>query len=613
MQASVDTHDGADPGFRAARFIRPRIQVERRGDGTIILRSDGPEGKPRSNFIEHIRYWAELRPARTFLAERGTDNQWIKLTYKEAWRRISAIGQALVDRGQTAERPVAILSQNSIAHAMIAFGAMSVGIPAAPISPQYSRLEGGLERLRHIGEVLRPAAVFAQQLSGYESVRQIPSFAGAEWIVGENDKGATSLDDLQNVRPESKFESAFEAVTTSTVAKIIFTSGSTGLPKGVMNTHGNICSSAVAVGEMFPWDDEDYVLVDWLPWHHSLGGTNNVSNVIYNGGTMYIDRGKPLSSEISETVRNLKEISPTFVQGVPAAFAALADVMEADEELCESFFRRLCYVSYSGASLPQEVWSRLQALSIKTIGKKIAFLSAWGATEAGPGISSTCWYTDGHGEVGVPLPGLEVKLVPLGDRFEARVRGAAVTPGYWRCPELTAAAFDEEGFYKVGDAMRLVDANHPEQGMRFAGRASENFKLVSGTFVNVGALRLAVLSATNPLLQDVVVAGEGRDDVRILAWPSPSGCANWMRNEIALHTNPDVQNAVREALSQYNAANLGSSRRVAAFHLLAEPPSLGKGETTDKGYINQRGVLAARSVLVEDLYARSPPGHVIVL
>jgi feruloyl-CoA synthase len=455
--------------------------------------------------------------------------------------------------------------------------------------------------------------VFAQQLEGFERARKIESFSTVEWVTRDGEDGTISIRKLEEASPGPLFEAAFDAVVPSTVAKIIFTSGSTGIPKGVMNTHGNMCSCVVAVSEMFPWDDEEYILVDWLPWHHSLGGTNNMNNVVLNGGLMYIDQGKPTPSEIAETVRNLTEIAPTFVQGVPAWFLAIAEEMERDDALRESFFRRLKYASYTGASLSQGVWERLQALSIRTIGQKIAFLSAWGATEAGPGISSTCWYTDGPGEVGVPMPGFEVKLVPLDNRYEGRVRGPAITPGYWGHPDLTAAAFDEEGYYRVGDALQLVDPERPESGLHFAGRASENFKLTSGTFVNVSALRLSILSATNPLMQDLVVAGEGRSDIRILAWASASGCKNLARDGVPHHANPNVRAGIADALRRYNQVNPSNSRRIAAVHLLVDPPSLGKGETTDKGYINQRGVLSSRSALVEDLYAPSPPESVIVL
>jgi feruloyl-CoA synthase len=419
---------------------------------------------------------------------------------------------------------------------------------------------------------------------------------------------------LEAAQPGGSFLAAFQAVRSKTVGKIIFTSGSTGVPKGVINTHGNLCTATAAVGQMFPWLDDDYVMVDWLPWNHSLGGTANMNGVLHNGGTMYIDGGRPLPGEFDQTIWNLTDISPSYVQNVPAAYQMLTEAMERNDALRKSFFRRVQYLSYTGASLPQETWDRMQALAVRTIGKRIAFVSAWGATEAGPGISSTHWFGDGKGQIGLPMASFDIKLVPLDDRYEARVRGPAVTPGYLGNPNATEKAFDEEGFYRVGDALRFVDPENPEIGLQFAGRASENFKLASGTFVNVGALRLAVLSATAPLLRDVVIAGEGRGDVRILAWPSDSGCADLRtKSDMPLHEDHSVIDAVRNALIRHNEQFPNASRRIAAFHLLDEPPSLGRGETTDKGYINQRGVLSVRASLAEELYVDPTPARVIVV
>ncbi len=609
-----DELESLDPDFHPAFFARREVSVERRSDGAVILRGPSLIEAPEENICNYIRRWAAERPSRVFLAARGSNDAWVTLTYADAWRRVSAVGQALLDRGLAGDRPIAILSPNSIEHALVAFGAMSVGIPVAPLSPQYSRMAGGLERLQQMAQVLQPALVFTQHLAGYERTRQIPEFADVEWVSALDEPHTTPLDQLEAIRPGESFFAAFHSVRPNTVAKIIFTSGSTGIPKGVLNTHGNLCTATAAVGQMFPWFDDEYVLVDWLPWNHSLGGTSNIDGVLHNGGTMYIDRGRPLPGEFDETIRNLTDISPSFMQNVPAAYQMLTEAMERNAALRVSFFRRLRYLSYSGASLPQETWDRIQALAVRTIGKRIAFVSAWGATEAGPGISSTHWFDDGKGQIGLPLPSFDIKLVPFDDRYEARVRGPAITPGYLGNADATAKAFDEEGFYRVGDALRFVDPGNPQIGLQFAGRASENFKLVSGTFVNVGALRLAVLAAAAPLLRDVVIAGEGRSDVRILAWPNDSGCVDVLAKPgMPSHEDHGVIDAVRNALGRYNEQFPNASRRIAAFHLLAEPASLGRGETTDKGYINQRGVLSIRASLVEELYSSPSLARVIVV
>ncbi|KXU30510.1 hypothetical protein A0J57_18920 [Sphingobium sp. 22B] len=609
--AAAGESEPQDPDFHPVRFPRRAVEMETRPDGTILLRSPLPLGPIERNIAAHVRKWAAERPETTFLAERGADGQWVHLSYAEAWRRISSVGEFLAAGGHVGGGPLAILSPNSIAHAVVAFGAMAVGVAVAPLSPQFSRIEGGLERLLYLGEQLQPSLVFVERREGYESSLALDPYRRADLISGLAGDAPLSLPDILAVPAGDAFERAYAAVEPDAIAKIIFTSGSTGSPKGVKNSHRNMCVGARSVSQAWPWDEEDYVLVDWLPWSHSLGGTNNVDSVLQQGGTMYIDGGRPLPGEFETTVRNLIDIAPSFVMNVPAAFQMLAEEMEVNQTLRDRFFSRLRYCAFSGAALPQETWDRFQALSVQATGKKTALLSGWGCTEAAPGISVAHWFGDGKAEVGLPLPGFDLKLVPFDDRYEARVRGPGITPGYIGAPEASRDAFDEEGYYKVGDALRFLDPERPELGLIFAGRASENFKLVNGSFVNVGALRLAILSATDPLLRDVVVAGENRKDIRLLAWVNPVGCrARFPDIGGDYHAHPAVAAAVRERIADYNAGNGTGTRRVAALHLLAEPASLGAGETTDKGYINQRKVLQIRAALVDQLY--DPDGTVPV-
>lgn len=595
-----------------AGFAPKAVDVSYREDGCLILRSpialtDCPE-----RMCDYLRAWAGEAPTRTFLAERTGSGEWRRLTYADVWHRVRAIAQSLLARGLTRDQPIAILSGNSIEHALITFAGMAIGVPVAPVSPAYSLHPEGLGRLSGIAEIVKPAMVFVQSMRGLDQARTLPGLANAEWVSVEVDASVTSFAALEASQGDADVDAVMAQVGPDHVAKILFTSGSTGMPKGVPQTQRMLCS-AIHSARLLVRDDEPPVIVDWMPWHHTMGGNNILHGVLRDGGTLYIDDGRPTPELIGRTIRNLREIPVTFAQNVPAGVQMLVEAMEQDEELRTSFFRRIRRLLYAGAALPHDTWERLQALSLATRGAPLAVTSGYGTTETAPGICSTYWACEGRGEIGLPHPGVEVKLVPAGDRYEIRARGPNVMPGYIGRPDLNAAAFDEEGFYKVGDAVTFIDPLDPRAGLRFAGRLSENFKLLNGSWVIAGELRSTVIAAA-PAISEAVVAGQDRNDIRLLVWAAPALRASLALGGLdgeGLETALGVR--IADELRAYNAENAGATRRIGAFTILREPPSLGAGEVTDKGNVNQRAVLASQVGLVEDLYAAKPSDRVIIL
>jgi feruloyl-CoA synthase len=573
----------------AARFAPREVDVRYCADGTILLRSPMALDGCERHICAYLERWADLAPDRTFLAQRGTDGDWQRLSYGDAWRRAQAIGQALLDHGLAADAPLAILTGNSIEHALMAFGAMTAGVPVAPISPSYSMSSEGLARLADIADMLRPRMVFAQSADSLGLARTLPQLAEIPWISVEPASAAVTLGAFETVGHVRDVKRAFAAADQASVGKILFTSGSTGKPKGVPNTQAMLCSAVRAAGLAFPVDYPP-VTVDWMPWHHTLGGNSTLHGILRDGGTMYIDDGRPLPGAFERTVRNLTEIATTFVQNVPAGFQMLVSALETDTALTTRFFEQLERMAFAGASLTPDTFNRMQQLAVQATGAPVPFIAGYGTTETGPGISSTHWASEGKGEIGLPFAGCEIKLVPFGDRFDLRARGPNVFPGYLGRPDLTAEAFDEEGFYKVGDAAQFVDPTDPSQGLRFAGRLSENFKLSNGTWVLTGELRLAVIAAV-PSIAEAVVAGHDRDDIRLLVWAKGDAA--------------DLAETLRAGFEAYNANNKSSTRRIAAFLVVTDPPSMAAGEITDKGYVNQRAVLTNRNWLVEDLYSQA--------
>ena len=594
------------------QFVPREIRIEKRPDGTLVLRSPIQLETPQWSILDLIPEWAEKAPQRVFLAQRGRDGAWQKITYAELWQRVQSVGQAMIDLGARRGDKLAILSGNSIEHAIVMFAAMSVGVVVAPISPNYSLMPGGLARLQDIATLLRPSFVFAQDSEIFADARKIPELAAATWIAADQKAGSVLVQSLYETRSGAEFEAAFRSVDREAAAKILFTSGSTGLPKGVINTH-KMMASSLQMGALMVSPREAPVQVEWLPWHHTMGSNVILHGILKHGGTLYIDEGRPVPQLFHKTIANLKEVSPTAMFNVPAGYTLLCEALEADQDLRTNFFRQLDRMSYAGAAISRTTLDKLYHLAKAATGRHIPVMSGYGTTETAPTISTTHWATDTPGELGLPAPGVELKLIPAGDTYEARVRGPNVTPGYLGRPDLTSAAFDDEGFYRVGDTVSFIDPANPSLGLRFTGRVSENFKLSNGTWVAVGNLRGAALAATHGVLQDVVIAGENRQSCAVLGWLNPVMAKKHAANADGNpNHDPGVIAFLQQCLRLYNAS-VGSSERICAFTLLEEPPSLAAGEITDKAYVNQRAVLINRAAQMELIYSSEPCGQVIVI
>jgi len=594
------------------QFVPREIRIEKRPDGTLVLRSPIQLETPQWSILDLIPEWAEKAPQRVFLAQRGRDGAWQKITYAELWQRVQSVGQAMIDLGARRGDKLAILSGNSIEHAIVMFAAMSVGVIVAPISPNYSLMPGGLARLQDIATLLRPSFVFAQDSEIFADARKIPELAAATWIAADQKAGSVLVQSLYETRSGAEFEAAFRSVDREAAAKILFTSGSTGLPKGVINTH-KMMASSLQMGALLVSPREAPVQVEWLPWHHTMGSNVILHGILKHGGTLYIDEGRPVPQLFHKTIANLKEVSPTAMFNVPAGYTLLCEALEADQDLRTNFFRQLDRMSYAGAAISRTTLDKLYHLAKAATGRHIPVMSGYGTTETAPTISTTHWATDTPGELGLPAPGVELKLIPAGDTYEARVRGPNVTPGYLGRPDLTSAAFDDEGFYRVGDTVSFIDPANPSLGLRFTGRVSENFKLSNGTWVAVGNLRGAALAATHGVLQDVVIAGENRQSCAVLGWLNPVMAKKHAANADGNpNHDPGVIAFLQQCLRLYNAS-VGSSERICAFTLLEEPPSLAAGEITDKAYVNQRAVLINRAAQMELIYSSEPCGQVIVI
>ena len=610
------------PPLRPVKLGPADVVVERRGDGAIVLRSPHPLSPYPRNMTERLIHWAKAAPERVFLAQREAAGGWRTLTYADTLAAVRSIAAALLQRDLSPERPVAILSGNDIEHALLGLAAMHVGIPYAPISVPYSLLSQDFGKLKTIIGILTPGLVFAANGTAFARAIAAAVPSGVEVAVTANPPGerrTTPFAELSATQPTPAVEAAHARVGPGAIAKILFTSGSTGQPKGVINTQLMLCANQAMVRAGLAFvGDEPPIIVDWLPWNHTFGSNHNFGLVLDNGGSLYIDEGKPLPGAIDATMRNLRDIAPTIYFNVPKGFEMLLPYLRADAALREKFFSRLNVMFYAGASLSQHVLDELQQLAVATTGERVIFLSSLGSTETAPAALACSWESERAGNVGLPLPGVELKLVPRDGKLEARLKGANITPGYWRAPSLTADAFDTDGFYKIGDALKFDDPADPAKGLLFDGRLAEDFKLATGTWVSVGPLRAAFIAHFAPLARDVVLAGADRDEATALVFPDLDAC-----RKLAPGLPPDVsprllladQRVVAEftrLIDSFFAAASGTSNRITRAILMAEPPSLDIGEMTDKGSINQRAVLTNRAKLVEDLYAEAPPPHVIV-
>jgi feruloyl-CoA synthase len=585
--------------------------VEHRADGSTVLRSTEPLRWYPARLTDCLEQWAQAAPDRTLVARRDRGGDWRRVSYAQMLDRARRVGQSLVDLGLSTERPVAILSGNDIEHLTLALGAMWAGVPYVPVSTAYSLVSQDHGKLRHILATTTPGLVFA---SDPAYARAIQATVGndvtvvlAEGVI--EGRATRRFDSLLAAEPGPSVDAAHAAVNPTTIAKFLFTSGSTKQPKGVVTTHQMMCANLQMIRQCLGFlADEPPVLVDWLPWNHVFGGSHNTGIVIYNGGTLYIDDGKPTPAGIGETLRNLREISPTIYFNVPKGLEEIARAMRTDTRLRDTLFRRCRAMMFAGASLSQAVWEELHAHAENSVGERVRVITGLGMTETAPSCTFAVGTDVASGHIGLPAPGVEVKLVPSGDKTEIRFRGPHVMPGYWRAPEATAEAFDDEGFYRTGDAVRWIDPANPQRGLLFDGRTAEDFKLSTGTFVSVGPLRARIIAAGEPCIQDAVITGLDRDEVGALVFPRVdevrrlAGAPAGMPLPEVLH-QPAVREFFQRVADRLWREATGSANRVSRLHVLAEPPSMDVGEVTDKGSINQRAVLAHRAALVEALYA----------
>jgi len=593
--------DPASAPLRPISFGRPDVTIDRRDDGTIYLRPKASLGAYPQRLTDMLIHWARMAPDRVFMAERNAAGLWREVTYAQMLAASRAIGSALIARGLSEERPLVILSGNSIDHALMAFGAFYAGVPFCPVSPPYSLVSRDYGKLGYVISLLTPGLVFADDATafGHAIAANVPAETEVAASRGEvPGRGVTMLADLLATPEHPRLEDINRLIGPDTIAKFLLTSGSTGNPKAVINTQRMLCANQIMISDAMAFlKDEPPVIVDWLPWNHTFGGNHNIGLILFNGGSMYLDEGKPTPAGIETTVKNLREIAPTVYFNVPKGYESLLAYFREDAGLRGKFFSRLHAMFFSGAGLSAHIWNELDAIAV---------------AETGPFFMCVSPETSRSGHVGLPVAGNDAKLVPNNGKLEVRVQGPNVMPGYWRQPVMTAKAFDEEGFYKLGDALKPADPDNFHAGFDFDGRITEDFKLASGTWVSVGPLRARLIAACAPLVRDVVITGLNQDEVGALVILDLDGCR--LINPTLPHddlaataADPLVRKALRDRLSAYTAQATGSSTRVMRAVLLDTALSIDVGEVTDKGSVNQRAVLEHRAGLVEAMY-RTPAG-----
>ena len=623
MSGAAASARHASAPLRPVRLGAFDVMLEREPSGVIHIRTAQVLPPYHATLSEPLEHWAKAAPDRIFLAQRDAEGRWRTLSYAQVLALTRRIGAALLRRGLSPDKPIAIISGNDIEHALLALAAMNVGIPYAPISAAYSLLSSDFGKLRAIIDLLTPGLVFANDGLPFARALYATVPDSIELVVTRNplgDRKTTLFADLIGAEDDAGVAAAQRQVKPDTIAKFLFTSGSTGTPKAVINTHRMLCSNQAMIAAGFAFvADEPPVVVDWLPWSHTFGSNHNFNMVLVNGGSLYIDDGNPTPPGVPKTARNLREIAPTIYFNVPKGYEALVPHFRADEALRKNFFSRLKVLFYAGAGLNQTTWDDLTQLAIETTGERIIFLSSLGSTETSPLALACTFDFDKAGNIGLPAPGVELKLVPNEGKLEARLRGPHITPGYWRQPQLTREAFDEAGFYRIGDALKFADPADAGKGFLFDGRIAEDFKLSTGTWVSVGPLRARFIDAFAPYVRDVVFAGPDRDDIVALVFPDLEACRKLAPEHAADAAPAAVLDDVRvrrkfaAALEALAATSPGSSTRVMRAVLMAEPPSMDKGEMTDKGSINQRAVLKNRAALVDELYAAPLSSRVIAI
>jgi feruloyl-CoA synthase len=609
------------PGMRPVHMGELAVDIQRRDDGSAYVRSREALGDYPRSIIDRLDRWADESPERVFLADRGPDGAWRRCTYGQARGKARSIAQYLLNFGLSAERPVAVLSGNGLEHGLIALGCMMAGVPFAPVSPAYSLVSTDHAKLKHIFSLLTPGLVFVADGASFAKALDAVMTPDIRLVTAGSTAAGHASDGFEAMvatAPTEAVERANAEVGPDTVAKFLFTSGSTGMPKAVINTQRMLCCNQVMIAHALAFlKDEPPVMVDWLPWNHTAGGNHNFGIALFNGGTLYIDDGAPTPAGIARTVRNLEEVAPTLYFNVPKGYEMLAEHLAGNEKLRETFFSRVHLLQYAGAGLAQHVWDALERLARETVGEKVMIITGYGSTETAPFAFTTTWAVNRPGEVGLPAPGVELKLVQDGEKTELRLKGPNITPGYWRQPDKTVECFDEEGFYRIGDALKFVDPDDVNKGFLFDGRVSEDFKLATGTWVNMAGVRAALIRACAPLVRDAVLTGLDRNHIGALlvldvdaARKAAPGLAGAGDAELAAHAA--VRDHVQAGLDALASTSTGSSTLVARAIILDSPPAIDAHEITDKGSINQRAVMAARAALVEDLYAQPVPGHVLV-
>ncbi len=606
--------------YRALDFPVKRVVLRQGAPGVQYLHSEVPLGDYPPRMTDRLVHWAHHTPGRSFMAQRerlegGRTGDWRHISYAQALEHARSIGQALLDRGLNAERPVVILSENDLDHAMLALGCLYAGVPFCPVSPAYAIVSQDFEKLRHVLQTLTPGLVFARDAKRYARAIAATVQAGTEVVYAESaadSSGFTSFADLLATPATPAVDAAMQATGPDTITKFLFTSGSTKLPKAVINTNRMWCANQQQVLQAMPGiEGESPVLVDWLPWNHTFGGNKNVGMTLYNGGTLYIDDGKPTPAGIAETLRNLREIAPTLYFNVPTGFEYIAQAMQDDALLRATLLSRVRMFFYAGAALSQPIWDSLHQTQEAHCGERIVMGTGLGMTESSPFALFITGPEVQTGDLGVPAPGLELKLVEVDGKTEGRYRGPNVTPGYWRAPEATAEAFDEEGFFCTGDTLQWIDPDNIHKGLRFDGRIAEDFKLATGTFVNVGPLRAKIIHAGAPYVQDAVLTGINLKEVGALIFGTSacrtlSGLGDGASLQEVMHSAP-VQAKFQQVINELAAHATGSASRIARAVLMTEPPSIDRGEITDKGSINQRAVLKHRAEIAEALHTGALP------